>query len=140
MVSFRRPSGQATAVVLALAVRPATWRYGYELCQRLDLEAGTLYPALMRLADRGQLEPAWESEVPAARHATCTGSPVPAVCWQGNWRPSRRRRRRWPGLPVGSGGIRGWRAREPYLAHRAPRRAGRVRGRLRALRLPLGSP
>jgi len=83
MVSFRRPSGQATAVVLALAVRPATWRYGYELCQRLDLEAGTLYPALMRLADRGQLEPAWESEVPAARHATCTGSPVPAVCWQG---------------------------------------------------------
>ncbi len=67
MVSFRRPSGQATAVVLALAERPATWRYGYELCQRLDLEAGTLYPALMRLADRGLLEPAWESEVPAGR-------------------------------------------------------------------------
>jgi PadR family transcriptional regulator PadR len=67
MVSFRRPSGQATAVVLALAEQPATWRYAYELCQRLDLKAGTLYPALMRLADRGLLETAWESEVPAGQ-------------------------------------------------------------------------
>jgi len=54
-------------VVLALAEQPAAWRYGYELCQRLDLEAGTLYPALMRLADRGLLETTWESEVPAGR-------------------------------------------------------------------------
>jgi PadR family transcriptional regulator, regulatory protein PadR len=68
VVSFRRPSGQAaTAVVLALAEQPATLRYGYELCQRLDLAAGTLYPALMRLADRGLLEATWESEVPADR-------------------------------------------------------------------------
>jgi len=55
MATFRRPSRQVTAVVLALAEQPAIWRYGYELCQRLDLEAGTLYPALMRLADRGLL-------------------------------------------------------------------------------------
>jgi PadR family transcriptional regulator PadR len=67
MVSFRRPSGQATAVVLALAEQPATWRYGYELCRRLDLAAGTLYPVLMRLADRGLLETAWERDVPAGR-------------------------------------------------------------------------
>jgi DNA-binding PadR family transcriptional regulator len=67
MISFRRPSGQASAVVLALAEQPATWRYGYELCQRLDLEAGGLYPALMRLADRGLLETTWESDVPAGR-------------------------------------------------------------------------
>jgi PadR family transcriptional regulator PadR len=67
MVSFRRPSGQAIAVVLALAEQPATWRYASELCQRLDLAAGSLYPALMRLADRGLLETAWESEVPAGR-------------------------------------------------------------------------
>jgi PadR family transcriptional regulator, regulatory protein PadR len=65
MVSFRRRSGPATAVVLALAEQPATWRYGYELCQRLDLKAGTLYPVLMGLADRGLLEAAWEAEVPA---------------------------------------------------------------------------
>jgi PadR family transcriptional regulator PadR len=68
MVSFRRPSGQVTtAVVLALAEQPATWRYGYELCQQLDLDAGRLYPALMALADRGLLETTWERDVPAGR-------------------------------------------------------------------------
>jgi DNA-binding PadR family transcriptional regulator len=65
MISFKRSSGQATAtVVLALAEQPATWRYGYELCQQLGLRAGSLYPSLMRLADGGLLETAWEREVP----------------------------------------------------------------------------
>jgi PadR family transcriptional regulator PadR len=63
----RRPSAQTTAVVLALAEQPATWRYGYELCQQLDLKAGSVYPILMRLADRGLLETAWEPEAPAGR-------------------------------------------------------------------------
>ena len=63
----RRPSAQTTAVVLALAEQPATWRYGYALCQQLDLKAGSVYPILMRLADRGLLETAWESEAPAGR-------------------------------------------------------------------------
>jgi PadR family transcriptional regulator PadR len=67
MGSFRHPSGQATAVVLALAEQPATWRYASELSQQLDLAAGSLYPALMRLADRGLLETAWETEAPAGR-------------------------------------------------------------------------
>jgi PadR family transcriptional regulator PadR len=69
MVSFRRPSEQATAVVLALAEDPATWRYGYELCKQLDLKAGSVYPILMRLADRGLLETTWEPEAPAGRPA-----------------------------------------------------------------------
>jgi PadR family transcriptional regulator, regulatory protein PadR len=67
MASFTRSSEQVTTVVLALAEEPAAWRYGYELCQRLDLQAGSLYPALMRLADRGLLETAWESGAPAGR-------------------------------------------------------------------------
>jgi PadR family transcriptional regulator, regulatory protein PadR len=68
MLSFRRPSGQTTtAVVLALAEQAATWRYGYELCQRLGLRASALYPALMRLADRGLLETTWERDVPPDR-------------------------------------------------------------------------
>jgi DNA-binding PadR family transcriptional regulator len=50
-----------------LAEQPATWRYGYGLCQQLDLKAGSVYPILMRLADRGLLETTWESEVPAGR-------------------------------------------------------------------------
>ena len=63
----RRPSAQTTAVVLALAEEPATWRYGYELCQQLDLKAGSVYPILMRLADRALLETTWESDAPAGR-------------------------------------------------------------------------
>ena len=63
----RGPSGQTTAVVLALAHSPTAWHYGYELCQQLDLQAGSVYPILMRLADRGLLETTWESEVPAGR-------------------------------------------------------------------------
>jgi PadR family transcriptional regulator PadR len=63
----RRPSAQTTAVVLALAEDPATWRYGYELCQQLQLKAGSVYPILMRLADRGLLETAWEAQAPAGR-------------------------------------------------------------------------
>ena len=67
MTSTRRPSAQTTAVVLALAEQPATWRYGYALCQQLDLKAGSVYPILMRLADRGLLETTWESETSAGR-------------------------------------------------------------------------
>jgi PadR family transcriptional regulator, regulatory protein PadR len=67
MSRTRRPSAQTTAVVLALAQEPATWRHGYELCQRLQLKAGSVYPILMRLADRGLLETTWESDVPAGR-------------------------------------------------------------------------
>jgi PadR family transcriptional regulator, regulatory protein PadR len=63
----RRLSAQATAVVLALAESPTAWRYGYELCQQLDLKAGSMYPILIRLADRGLLETAWESDAPAGR-------------------------------------------------------------------------
>lgn len=67
MPRFRRPSAQTTAVVLALAQRPAKWRYGYDLCQQVELKAGTMYPILMRLADRGLLETAWETEAPPGR-------------------------------------------------------------------------
>jgi PadR family transcriptional regulator PadR len=67
MSRSRRPSPQTTAVVLALAETPSSWRYGYELCQQLRLKAGSVYPILMRLADRGLLETAWESQLPAGR-------------------------------------------------------------------------
>ncbi len=67
MARTRRPSAQTTAVVLALAETPSTWRYGYELCQELDLKAGSMYPILMRLADRGLLETSWERDAPEGR-------------------------------------------------------------------------
>jgi PadR family transcriptional regulator PadR len=63
----RRPSAQTIAVLLALAEDPAVWRYGYDLCQQLGLKAGSMYPILMRLADRGLLTTAWETDPPPGR-------------------------------------------------------------------------
>lgn len=67
MKRSRQPSTQTTAVLLALAEDPVAWRYGYELSQETSLKAGTMYPILMRLSDRGLLETAWESDVPVGR-------------------------------------------------------------------------
>jgi PadR family transcriptional regulator PadR len=55
------------AVVLALAEKPTAWRYGYQLCQQLEIKPGSMYPILMRLTDRGLLETAWDTDVPAGR-------------------------------------------------------------------------
>jgi PadR family transcriptional regulator PadR len=63
----RRPSRQTAAVLTALAREPLAWRYGYELGKEIGLEAGTLYPILMRLCDRGLLEATWESDPPVGR-------------------------------------------------------------------------
>ncbi len=70
MTRTRRPSAQTLAVLTALADEPGRWRYGYDLCTQLGLQAGSMYPILMRLADRGLLETSWETErVPGlARH------------------------------------------------------------------------
>jgi DNA-binding PadR family transcriptional regulator len=55
--------------VLALADNPGGWSHGYQLCRQLGLKAGTVYPILMRLAERGQLETAWETGPPSGRPA-----------------------------------------------------------------------
>lgn len=67
MARTRRPSAQTVAVVLALAENPGDWRYGYELCRQLGLKAGSMYPILTRLADRGLLETGWETDPPPGR-------------------------------------------------------------------------
>jgi DNA-binding PadR family transcriptional regulator len=64
----RRPSPQTLAVLEALADEPDRWRYGYDLCTQLGLPAGSMYPILMRLADRGLLETSWAAERGPARH------------------------------------------------------------------------
>ncbi|WP_018684903.1 PadR family transcriptional regulator [Actinokineospora enzanensis] len=63
----RRPSAQTLAVLEVLARDPDTPRYGYQLCKELDLKAGTLYPILIRLCERGFLAASWESDPPAGR-------------------------------------------------------------------------
>ena len=68
----RRPSPQTVLVLRAMLVRAADWRYGYDLSREIGLSSGTLYPVLMRLADKGLLDSAWhQSDRPGApaRHA-----------------------------------------------------------------------
>jgi DNA-binding PadR family transcriptional regulator len=55
------------AVLCALAAEPAHWRYGYELGLEVGLKAGSLYPILIRLCDRGLLEASWETDPPVGR-------------------------------------------------------------------------
>jgi PadR family transcriptional regulator PadR len=55
------------AVVLALFEKESGWRHGYELCRLLDLKAGSLYPILVRLAERGMVESVWEDGPPRGR-------------------------------------------------------------------------
>jgi PadR family transcriptional regulator PadR len=57
----RPPSPQAVKVLRALAADPAQWRYGYDLVTEVHLKSGSLYPILVRLADRGLLETSWEA-------------------------------------------------------------------------------
>jgi DNA-binding PadR family transcriptional regulator len=54
-------------VLRALAAEPARWRHGYDLGAETGLKAGSLYPILIRLADRGLLEATWEESAPQGR-------------------------------------------------------------------------
>jgi DNA-binding PadR family transcriptional regulator len=55
-----RKSAQTLFLVEALLQHPAEWRYGYDLSRETGLKSGTLYPILMRLADKSLLETRWE--------------------------------------------------------------------------------
>jgi PadR family transcriptional regulator, regulatory protein PadR len=65
----RRPefSVQTLSVLAALFADPAGWRHGYGIAKDTGLKSGTLYPILIRLADRGLVEACWEEEQPAGR-------------------------------------------------------------------------
>jgi DNA-binding PadR family transcriptional regulator len=60
-------SAQTTLVLAALSAVPSEWRHGYDIAKETELKSGTLYPILIRLADRGLVESCWESEQPAGR-------------------------------------------------------------------------
>ena len=67
MKRSRRPSSQTLRVLGALMADPLEWRYGYELGVEVGLRSGSLYPILVRLADRELLEATWETGAPAGR-------------------------------------------------------------------------
>jgi len=64
MARSRALSPQAISVIRALAADPAQWRYGYDLANEVHLKSGSLYPILIRLADREVLETSWEPGPP----------------------------------------------------------------------------
>lgn len=59
MERSRKLSPQTVAVLNTLANRPADWLYGLELAKLTGLQSGSLYPILIRLADRALLESRW---------------------------------------------------------------------------------
>lgn len=63
-----RISPQTLSVLATLIAEPTEWRYGYDLSRYTTLKSGTLYPILMRLAERNWLETRWE-------HTDATGKP-----------------------------------------------------------------
>jgi len=54
-------------VLAVFGGKPAAWWHGYDIAKRTGLKSGTLYPILIRLADRGLVEARWEDEQPAGR-------------------------------------------------------------------------
>jgi DNA-binding PadR family transcriptional regulator len=58
----REFSPQTVAVLAALSEEPSHWRHGYALASATGLKSGTLYPILIRLADRGLVEACWQEE------------------------------------------------------------------------------
>ena len=55
-------SEQTLSVLEALCDEPSQWRHGYALAKQTGLKSGTLYPILIRLADRGLVEACWQDE------------------------------------------------------------------------------
>src|SRR5215467_11827524 len=55
-------SRQTLSVLAALSALPSDWQHGYALAKQTGLKSGTLYPILIRLADRGLVEACWQDE------------------------------------------------------------------------------
>jgi PadR family transcriptional regulator, regulatory protein PadR len=65
-----RLSPQTLLVMDAFLEQVEEWKYGYDLSRVTGLKSGTLYPILMRMAERNLLETQWETGEPGrpARH------------------------------------------------------------------------
>jgi DNA-binding PadR family transcriptional regulator len=53
----------------ALAAKTQQWRHGYDLMKETGLSSGTLYPLLMRMADKGLIEAEWREPAQLGRPA-----------------------------------------------------------------------
>ena len=55
-----RWSPQTLQVIAIFLDAPKDWKYGYDISRSTGLKSGTLYPILMRLAERKLLDTCWE--------------------------------------------------------------------------------
>ncbi len=55
-------SGFSAQTLSVLCDEPSRWCHGYALARQTGLKSGTLYPILIRLADRGLVEACWQDE------------------------------------------------------------------------------
>jgi PadR family transcriptional regulator, regulatory protein PadR len=55
-------SPQTLSVLAALCEQPTAWQHGYALARQTGLKSGTLYPILIRLADRDLVEACWQEQ------------------------------------------------------------------------------
>ena len=62
MAARSRFSAQTLSVLAVLCEEPSQWRHGYAIAKQTGLRSGTLYPILIRLADRGLVEACWQDE------------------------------------------------------------------------------
>lgn len=97
LVGDRSFSAQTLSVLAALGQDPSSWRHGYAIAKQTGLRSGTLYPVLIRLAERGLLEACWEDEQPAGRprrhlyRLSADGRAAAEVAVAANARPPRDR-------------------------------------------------
>jgi PadR family transcriptional regulator, regulatory protein PadR len=105
----REFSPQTLSVLAALLQEPSQWRHGYALATTTGLKSGTLYPILIRLADRGLVEASWQEEPQPGRPrrhlyrltadglASATGALASAARTQPSGRPTATKGAREPG-------------------------------------------
>ncbi len=105
-------SAQTLSVLAALFAEPREWRHGYGIARDTGLKSGTLYPILIRLADRGLVEARWEEGQPAGRprrhlyRLTPEGLASAAAALADTTDPVRAGARRQPGRRVAARGVR----------------------------------
>ena len=59
MGHVRKPSEQTLVVLELLLQNSQSWLYGLEIAKQTGLKSGSLYPILIRCAERGLLDAKW---------------------------------------------------------------------------------